>query len=158
MPAKHAAMKYRRIGCGASAAILLAAGLWISSVVASRADVIIRSSPGGDVLHYLDLFEIVRSTGQRVVIDGPCYSACTLVLSSVPGERICITRRAVLGFHAPRAVDRDGHQYSVPEITNLLAATYPAGVRMWIARHGGLSRKPLLLRGRELASLYPYCR
>ena len=42
-------------------------------------------------------------SGEKVIIDGPCLSACTLVLSTVPSNRICVTKRAVLGFHAPRS-------------------------------------------------------
>ena len=34
------------------------------------------------------------------MIDGACLSACTLVLGIVPRERICVTQRAMLGFHA----------------------------------------------------------
>jgi hypothetical protein len=47
------------------------------------ADVRIRSSPGGDVLFYLRFFESVRNSGDRVIIDGPCLSACTLVPGSL---------------------------------------------------------------------------
>ena len=47
-------------------------------------DVRILSSGGGSVGQYLDFFAKVRQSGERVVIDGPCLSACTLVLSSVP--------------------------------------------------------------------------
>jgi len=37
-------------------------------------------------------------------------------------------------------------------------AAYPAPVRGWISRHGGLTSRLLLLRGRELAAIYPTCR
>jgi hypothetical protein len=30
----------------------------------------------------------------------------------VPSSRICVTRRAVLGFHAARSVDRRGRMYA----------------------------------------------
>ena len=70
------------------------------------ADVRILSSSGGVVSDYLKFFSQVRQSGERVVIDGPCLSACTLVLSTVPRNHICVTRRAVLGFHAPRRQTR----------------------------------------------------
>jgi len=120
-------------------------------------EVRILSSPGGEVSEYLRLFAAVRASGERVVIDGPCLSACTLLLSTIPNNRICVTRRAVLGFHAARAVDRQGRIYAAPEATRIVAATYPAPVRSWIRRHGGLSSRLILLRGRELASIYPRC-
>jgi hypothetical protein len=104
------------------------------------------------------LFERVRESGERVVIDGPCLSACTLVLSMVPGDRICVTRRAVLGFHAARSMDRRGRMYAEPEASDLVLQAYPAPVRNWIRHRGGLTSRLLLLRGRELAAIYPSCR
>ena len=76
--------------------------LALFAVLPARADVRIVSSPGGAVDTYLAAFARVRQSGERVIIDGPCLSACTLVLSTIPRNRICVTRRAVLGFHAPR--------------------------------------------------------
>ena len=106
----------------------------------------------------VDLFARMRASGERVVIDGPCLSACTLVLSLVPSSRICVTRRAVLGFHAARSIDRRGRLYAEPEASEVVLEAYPTPVRDWIRRHGGLTSRLLLLRGRELASIYPSCR
>src|ERR1700722_18689664 len=106
------------------------------AIASARAEVRILASPGGQVGPFLDMFERVRDSGERVVIDGPCLSACTLVLSMVPNNRICVTRRAVLGFHAARSMDRSGR----------------------IRQRGGLSSRLLLLRGRELNAFYPACR
>jgi hypothetical protein len=124
----------------------------------ASADVRIRSSPGGAVEAYLAAFARVRQSGQRVVIDGPCLSACTLVLSTIPRNRICVTRRAVLGFHAPRWYDlQSGRTTRAPEATRAVTATYPAGVRAWIKKRGGLTQKVIYLRGKELSALYPRC-
>jgi hypothetical protein len=138
-------------------AILIMAAL---SALASPAvaEVRILKSPGGQVGPFLDLFEEVRQSGERVVIDGPCLSACTLVLSMVPSERICVTRRAILGFHAARSIDRRGRSYAEPEASQLVLEAYPTPVRLWIERRGGLSSRLLILRGRELASMYRSCR
>ena len=125
---------------------------------ATHAEVRILASPGGQVGPFLDLFAEVRASGERVVIDGPCLSACTLVLSIVPSDRICVTRRAVLGFHAARSLGRRGRLYAEPEASKLVLEAYPTGVRNWIVRRGGLTSRLLLLRGRELAALYPTCR
>jgi hypothetical protein len=124
----------------------------------AQAEVRILASPGGQVGPFLDLFERVRASGERVVIDGPCLSACTLVLSMVPNNRICVTRRAVLGFHAARSMDRGGRMYAEPEASEYVLEAYPAAVRGWIRHRGGLSSRLLLLRGRELAAIYPSCR
>jgi len=142
--------------------IWLIAGLTLAACsimqAPARAEIRILASPGGQVGPFLDLFDKVRETGERVVIDGPCLSACTLVLSIVPNERICVTRRAVLGFHAARSVDRRGRTYAEPEASELVLQTYPAPVRDWISRHGGLTSRLILLRGRELKAIYRACR
>jgi hypothetical protein len=128
------------------------------AVTPAGAEIRILGSPGGQVGPFIDLFDQVRASGERVVIDGPCISACTLVLSVVPNERICVTRRAVLGFHAARSVDRRGRLYAEPEASEQVLEAYPAAVRSWIRRRGGLTSHLLLLRGRELAAIYPVCR
>jgi hypothetical protein len=138
--------------------MLLAAALWTTGSAPAAAEVRILASRGGEVGQFVKLFAAVRESGDRVVIDGPCVSACTLVLSMVPRDRICVTRKAALGFHAARWMDRQGRQFAAAEETRLLAETYPPPVRAWITRHGGLSGRLIVLRGRELAAMYPSCR
>jgi hypothetical protein len=118
----------------------------------------ILASPGGRVGPFLQMFEQVSESGERVVIDGPCLSACTLVLMAVPRQRICVTPRAVLGFHAATSRDFYGRAVHEQEATDVVLAAYPAPVRRWIIRHGGLSSRMLMLRGSELAAMYPRCR
>jgi hypothetical protein len=136
--------------------VMVMAAMWVAGTPAP-AEVRILASPGGQVGPFLDLFDKLRESGERVVIDGPCLSACTLVLSTVPTERICVTRRAVLGFHGARSIDRRGRLYAEPEASQAVLQAYPAPVRSWISRRGGLSSRLLLLRGRELAAIYPRC-
>jgi hypothetical protein len=138
--------------------VFLAVALWAIAAVLARAEVRILASPGGEVGPFLSLFEKVRASGERVVIDGPCLSACTLVLSVVPEDRICVTRRAVLGFHAARSVDQRGQFYAEPEASEVVLQAYPGPVRAWIQRQGGLTSRLLLLRGRALRAIYPSCR
>src|SRR3982751_6958847 len=95
--------------------IIVVTAAMYAAISSARAEVRILASPGGQVGPFLDLFDRLRESGERVVIDGPCLSACTLVLSTVPSERICVTRRAVLGFHAARSIDRRGRLYAEPE-------------------------------------------
>jgi hypothetical protein len=139
-------------------AFVLAVALCAVASPPARAEVRILASPGGQVGPFLELFERVRDSGERVVIDGPCLSACTLVLSMVPNNRICVTRRAVLGFHAARSIDTRGRMYAEPEASGLVLEAYPTAVRGWISRRGGLTSRLLLLRGRELAAIYPSCK
>src|SRR5262245_43212699 len=88
-------------------AIVLAA--LVCGVSSAAAEFRIRGDNGGQIGLYLQKFAQVRDSGERVVIDGPCYSACTLALAVIPRDRICVTANAVLGFHAAWTTDRYGH-------------------------------------------------
>ncbi len=128
------------------------------SFMPASAEVRIEASPGGEASSFIEFFEQLRQSRERVVIDGPCFSACTLVLIIMPRSRICVTQRAVFGFHAAKAIDQYGREYPAPEVTRVVAAAYPAPIRNWIKLHGGLTRAPIFLGGRELAGMYPRCR
>jgi hypothetical protein len=67
-------------------AIVLLAGIG-----ASDAAVRIVQDVGGRIGTYVDKYQGVRSSGEMVIIDGYCASACTIVLGTVPHERICVT-------------------------------------------------------------------
>src|SRR6185437_16880689 len=138
-------------------ALVLGAALLASSVASSSATMLISEDRGGQIGHYLQTFAMLRSTGERVIIDGNCLSACTLVLGIIPRDRLCVTKRARLGFHAAWMPDADGHPVTSPMGTQALWNLYPTSVRHWINRHGGLSRKMIYLQGRDLASLVPMC-
>ena len=42
--------------------------------------------------------------------------------------------------------------------SQVVLAAYPVPVRNWIRRRGGLTEHMLVLRGRDLAAMYPGCR
>ena len=136
---------------------MFAVAVCLPTLSSALADVRILASPGGAVGNYLNFFSQVRRSGECVIIDGPCLLACTLVLSTIPRNRICVTSRAVLGFHAPQIVDEKGWSYRSREVTRAVTAAYPPAVRAWIKRNGGLSKKMIVMRGRELTALYRRC-
>jgi hypothetical protein len=137
------------------------AGAIASALVSTMAsaEVRITNDPGGEISSYLSRFHEMRESGERLVIDGPCLSACTLFTAFLPRSQVCVTRRAILGFHAASYYD-DARQSLVPTRagTRLVMRLYPPSIRHWIERHGGLSTRLIGLRGRELASLYNTCR
>lgn len=133
-------------------AMLLACG-----VTSASATMLISEDRGGQIGAYLQTFTNVRDTGERVVIDGNCLSACTILLGVVPRDRICATPRARLGFHAAWMPDESGRPVTSPLGTQALWNIYPAHVRRLINRHGGLTRKMIYIEGRELAQLVPTC-
>jgi hypothetical protein len=142
-------MRIRGLFYGAAIAAL--------TVTSASATMRIAEDRGGQIGQYLQAFASVRSSGESVVIDGNCLSACTLVLGLVPRERICATERARLGFHAAWMPDRDGRPVTSPLGTQALWSIYPASVRRWINQHGGLSRKMIFMQGHELSGIVPSC-
>jgi hypothetical protein len=137
-------------------ALIGALGMLIAASSAA-AEVRIRHDMGGQIGPYLHRYAAMREAGHRVVIDGPCLSACTLAVAVIPRERICVTQNAVLGFHAAWMPGSDGRPVTSPGGTRLLMAVYPQRVRNWIRRRGGLNGKTIYLRGRELTALYRTC-
>jgi len=138
-------------------AILLGAVVAALSISSASATVRIVSDAGGQIGPYLEQLVRLRSSGERVVIDGPCLSACTMVLGVIPRERICVTRRARLGFHAAWHPGSNGRPITSRGGTQLLMDVYPQNVRQWIAKKGGLKPQMVYLYGRELASMYQTC-
>jgi hypothetical protein len=126
-------------------------------VPTASATVRISDDPGGRIVTYMRKFQLLRESGERVIIDGTCASACTIVLGALPRERICITPRARLGFHAAWEFGQAGRPVTNPMATRFLLAMYPPSVRNWIRRRGGLNGKMIYLSGRELAAMYPRC-
>ena len=137
--------------------LLLCAALLTASATPVSATMRISGDRGGQIGHYLQAFALVRSSGERVIIDGNCLSACTLVLGLVPRSRICATERARFGFHAAWMPDREGRPVTSATGTRALWNIYPNSVKRWINRHGGLSRKMIYLEGRELYRFVPSC-
>jgi len=107
----------------------------------AAADYHITRDFGGYVEEYKARYASVRDKGERVVIDGICNSACTLVLGIVPLRRICVTPRASLGFHQAY-FDKSwtmGVKVTTASGTADLMSYYPEGIKGWIARQGGLT-------------------
>src|SRR6201746_1523290 len=63
---------------------LLAAVLLLAGVGASHAVVRIGEDRGGRIGTYVDKYQDLRSSGQTVIIDGPCASACPIALGPAP--------------------------------------------------------------------------
>jgi hypothetical protein len=147
-------MKWQSIVAGALASVF--STLFIAG--SASAHVRIVNDPGGEVSSYLRTFYQARATGERIIIDGPCLSACTLLTGIVPRDHVCVTRRAMLGFHAASYYN-DVSRSLVPTSagTRLVMRLYPPEIRAWINRHGGLTPHLITMRGPDLATLYPAC-
>jgi hypothetical protein len=140
-------------------ASLMVVGIAAAVILVSPASATMRitGDPGGLVADYVERFEAARASGEPVIIDGPCLSACTLAIAILPRGQVCATPKAVLGFHAAWRLTESGGRVTSPDATQAMYEVYPGNVRKWIARRGGLSKRIILLKGRELAAVVPAC-
>ena len=141
-----------RFATGLLAAVLLLVGMAPSHAVVRIAD-----DRGGRIGTYVDKYQGLRSSGEAVIIDGLCASACTIVLGAIPHDRICVTSHAALGFHAAWDFGSNGRAITNPEATQMLYSMYPSSVKHWISARGGLTPHMIFLRGKELQALYKPC-
>ena len=138
---------------GLSLAILLALTLPAS------ADLRITKDLGGYIDQYKAKYARIRDNGERIVVDGTCNSACTLLLGIVPVERVCVTPRASFGFHQAYYDKRWTAGVKVTSVvgTEELMSVYPGSVKRWIARKGGLTERMKHLRGADLWAIVDPC-
>ena len=112
----------------ATAALL---GAVIAALTFGTADATVRikDDMGGLMTDYASRFSNMRQSGEKVVIDGPCYSACTMLLGMLSREQVCVTPNAVLGFHAAWNFDDAGHRVTSTSATQALIDIYPPRIR-----------------------------
>jgi hypothetical protein len=127
--------------------------LLLSLLAASpaRADLRITNDHGGYVEEYKAKYARIRDRHERVIIDGICNSACTLVFGIVPLNKVCVTPRASVGFHQAY-YDKAftfGIKVTSSEGTSDLMSYYPDTVKAWIRRNGGLTTEMKKIKNGE---------
>ena len=139
--------------------VLLVAAIFAGAFPKTAAAVVrITDDRGGNIGEYYARYLALRDSKERIIIDGTCSSACTMVLGIVPYDRICVTPNAVLGFHAAWRPGFLGLEIINEPATQTLWRLYPPAIREWIARNGGLSTHMMYLSGSELLAIYRECR
>ena len=134
--------------------------LFLSWSAPASAELRITRDFGGYVDQYKAKYAKLRDSGERVIIDGICNSACTLVLGIVPLNRICVTPKASLGFHQAYYDKRWTAGLRVTSIagTDELMSYYPRPVKDWIARKGGLSAEmKKVFNGKDMWTIVDPC-
>jgi len=133
----------------------------LASITAHAEPYRIRRDHGGEVDKYKAKYREIAENGDRVIIDGICNSACTLVLGMVPKNKVCVTPRASLGFH--EAYTEANWPFGGTKVANAagtrdLMSYYPDPVLEWIARNGGLTPKMKVVKnGRDLWAMVHPC-
>jgi hypothetical protein len=110
--------------------ISLLAGAFLFAVHAN-ATVVIKGDSGGYIDYFLHKYEVIRASGDQVIVSGPCSSACTTMLGIVPESKICATPGGVFGFHSGMVM-LPGQPWSAhysPYWTQVMWRGYPERVR-----------------------------
>jgi hypothetical protein len=89
---------------------------------------------GGMIGEHHARFWALKQRGAAVEMRGGCYSACTLITSYIPKERLCFGEGSFLAFHSARAPDSARPQL---QSTLEMYISYPTEIRHWIDRNGG---------------------
>jgi hypothetical protein len=124
---------------------------------AANATLWITGDNGGTILEYAQRFQKARDSGEHVIIDGKCLSACTMVVGMVPRDHVCVTPNAVLGFHAAFRRTETGAIVASTDATKFMMDAYQPSVRKWIKQRGGLTNQVIFLSGSELTTVVSPC-
>jgi len=119
----------------------------------ASAEVRITWDRGGNTDEYTRRVDALRRSGERVVIDGRCDSACTLYLT-LPRQQLCVTGRAEFTFHALADAQTGLPR---PRETQDLFRAYPQPIQSWISQNGGLTHVPVTLNGNAMLRMLPRC-
>jgi hypothetical protein len=134
--------------------------LGIFAATPARAVLHITRDHGGYVDEYKTKYKRIRDSGERVVIDGICNSACTLVFGIVPMNKICVTPKASIGVHEAY-YDKTftfGIKVTSADGTSDLLSYYPDQLKDWIRRNGGLTTEMKKIKnGEELWKIVDPC-
>ena len=125
----------------------------------SRQTITIADDSGGIIANYIAKYQVYRAADSHLIIDRYCASSCTLFIGIIERGNVCVTRRAVLGFHGAWGWTIFGHE-ELPESTKVMLRYYNDPVRAWIKQHGGIhtSRVMRLMKYPETAQYFRICR
>jgi hypothetical protein len=97
---------------------------------------VIYFEPGGVIKEHVETWQELARSGADVEILGPCYSACTLIVTYVPKKRLCFGAFATLQFHL--AWNRETGKPSL-DSTQWMLKQYPPEIYDWIMERGGIA-------------------
>jgi hypothetical protein len=97
--------------------------------------VVITEDGGGTIVRFEERYAMFKAADQLVIIDGDCISACTLVFTIMPRDRVCVTERARFGFHNAYVSSKGVYLYS-PAGTDMVYKAYPSALKRLLADKG----------------------
>jgi hypothetical protein len=138
----------------ASVVVMAAAGSAradvVSDVLGCNSDpCVVKFNAGGEVGSFKAAARELKRSGRRVVIDGPCLSACAILADEARG-RVCVTQKARFGFHKGFVLDQPmaGGRY---RLVKRFTPSHSADVAGWVKRNGGYPSRGFNVMGAKAA-------
>src|SRR6516225_3900101 len=122
-----------------SVATLLMATLLMTSMTAALATVRIYDDPGGQIGEYLAKFKALRISGDHVVIDGTCASACTMYWAQFR-ETGSVSHRGQLSYFTAPGIPRPLVRSTVPRGTKYCGQNILPSCASGLAETAGYAR------------------
>ena len=120
---------------------------------------VIRNDRGGYINRFIFKYKRWAREHKRVTVDGYCASSCTMVIGMIPSQDLCVTPRAIWGFHGSYYLGIAG-KHENPQQTHLMTDEYTMPIKEWIKAKGGLKtyKHMLLMKWPETARYFRVCR
>jgi hypothetical protein len=122
----------------------------VSEVLGCQGDpCVVKFNPGGEIGSFKAAARELKRTGRRVVIDGPCLSACAILADEARG-RVCVTSKARFGFHKGYVLDQPtagGEMHLVKRFT----PSHSRDIAGWVKKNGGYPSRGFNVMGARAA-------
>lgn len=117
---------------------------------------VVKYNPGGEVKRFEAAARQIKRTGRRIVIDGPCGSACAILADRARGN-VCVTSNAMFGFHKSALVQQYGYGGPV-KVVRRFDPKHSRDIAGWVKRHGGYPSKGFrVMSARDARRIWKPC-
>jgi hypothetical protein len=112
---------------------------------------VVDNSTGGNVSTFRSAARQVKRTGRKVVIDGPCYSACA-IFADMARSNVCVTPKGSFGFHQGEVVGirENGDELLLRRYT----PEHSSDIAGWVNRNGGFPTQGFRVMSASAAGKY----
>jgi hypothetical protein len=96
---------------------------------------VVSFNSGGEVSTFKAAAREIKRSGRRVVINGPCLSACAILADEARGS-VCVTKKARFGFHKGYVLEQPtagGPMRFVKRFT----PQHSRDIAGWVSKNGG---------------------
>lgn len=141
--------------------VLLASAAVAAAANAARADTVsdalgcsgdpcvIKFNPGGEIGSFKAAARELKRSGRRVVIDGPCLSACAILADEARGH-VCVTSKARFGFHKGYILDQPTAGGPLRFVKRFTPA-HSRDIAGWVRKNGGYPSRGFNVMGPRAA-------